>query len=114
VEAPQDVIVSLKIITEEYSDYDSLMVCASGQLKSRLKELASVPDLASLVVSQPQLFENIISDAVLFRDLQSTTRYSCHFCRKVVLCAAGSVLGNPMCCKNRTGYLGRAYIPRDG
>lgn len=109
VEAPQDVVNSLKIITEVYSDHDVLMLCASGQLKSRLKELASVPDLAALVMSQPQLFENIVGDAVLFRDLQSTIRYSCHFCRKVIVSDSGA----PMCCKNRTGCIGRAYISKD-
>lgn len=106
-EAPQDVVASLNIITKEYSDYESLQVCVSSQLKSRLKELASVPDLALLVAAQPQLFATIVADAVKFADLQPFTRYSCHFCRNIIL-RTGTV--QPVCCKNRAGSIGTAYV----
>lgn len=110
VEAPADVIVLLRIIVEEYGDYESLQICALGQLKSRLKELASAPDLMILVTSQPQLFEQIVGDAVRFRDLQRTNRYSCHFCHKVIL---DTGTANPMCCRNKTGLQGFAYLTKD-
>jgi hypothetical protein len=108
-EAPQDVVASLKIITEEYSDYESLQVCVSSQLKSRLKELASVPDFAVLVAAHPQLFATIVADAIKFADLQPSTGYRCHFCRNIIL-PTGAV--QPMCCRNRAGSIGTAYVPK--
>jgi hypothetical protein len=40
-------VSSLKIVTEEYSGYKLLRTCTSGQLKSRMKDLASVLVLES-------------------------------------------------------------------
>jgi hypothetical protein len=102
--APQDVVASLKIITEEYSDYESLQLCAASQLKCRLKELASVPGLAALVGSQPLLFTEIVGQAVKLADLQF---HQCHFCRNVILRTGGA---QPVCCKNRAGSIATASV----
>jgi hypothetical protein len=103
--APQDVVASLKIITEEYSDYESLQLCAASQLKCRLKELVSVPGLAALVGSQPLLFTEIVGQAVKLADL---VLHQCHFCRNIILRTAGGV--QPVCCKNKTGCIATAFV----
>jgi hypothetical protein len=105
----EDVVASLKIVVEDFSDYDSLKDCVSWQIKDRIGELASVPGFSVLVASEPQLLKELVADALQFRGLQSVNRYRCHFCSAIILSDSPS---RPQCCKNTPGSMSQSYIAK--
>jgi hypothetical protein len=113
LDSPDDVLSSLETVSKEYSDYAVLKDVASWQLDSRLEDVASLPDLRALVVSQPYLFDAIVRDAVKYRSLRVVVRYRCSKCLRFSL---GKVPGNikvPKCCQMPAIEMGIGYLSKN-
>lgn len=67
IEDPSDVVICLKIITEEYSDYASLDDSAVNLASPRLADLATVAKFPAWLATQPQFLQGIIQDAAKLR-----------------------------------------------
>jgi hypothetical protein len=106
---PEDVVASLKIVTEEYGGYKSLKSCVSSQVQGRMQQLASVPGFSVLLASEPRLLGELVADAMQFRTLKSINRYGCHFCGANLLSDTGR---SPRCCNNTMGSRTPAYIAK--
>lgn len=108
---PEEVVDSLKIIVHQYSDYELLKACVSKVINFRLKDLVTVADFPALLISQPQLFQAVVGDAVTFRAPQNVGRYRCSRCQRFLL---GKVNGNvPMCCKTLPSAVGEGYVGKN-
>jgi len=105
---PRDVVASLKIVSEEYGDYDMLESCVSWQLRGRMNELASTPGFLVLLASQPKLLGDVVADALRYQELKRMRKCRCAFCHKIHLQTEidYQISGNPFCCKNRCGFMG--------
>jgi hypothetical protein len=113
---PEAVLVSLKIITEDYGDHKLLDTCAVNLASFRLKTLATVADFPGWLASQPQFLRGIIEDAAKLRalptlpkHLKKVQRFKCtsKSCQKLLL--GSSDKSQPYCHGRQTVPDGAAY-----
>jgi hypothetical protein len=68
---PEAVVNSLKIITDDYGDHESLDDCAANLATPRLAELAAVAEFSGWLASRPQFLQGIVHDAAKHRSLSA-------------------------------------------
>jgi hypothetical protein len=110
LDSPNDVLAALETITNKYSDYAALKSVASGQLDSRLEDVASLPDLPALVSSHPYLFDAIVRDAVKWRSIRIVARYRCSKCLRFSLGKTPGTAKIPQCCNMPAIEMGIGYL----
>jgi len=100
---------ALVILTDEYSDFESLEQCATRLARPRLKELTSLPTFSIWLAKRRLIVQDLVDDAAEFNSkykyVKPMKAWQCTYCKNVIL-----VTAQPKCCKNPCKSAGTAYV----
>lgn len=100
---------ALVILTNEYSDFESLEQCATRLARPRLKELTSLPTFPRWLAKRRSVVQDLVDDAAefnsKFRYVKEMKAWQCAYCKNVILVAV-----QPKCCRNLRGSVGLGYV----
>lgn len=101
-------LASLKILTDEFSDYNSLEQLVTKAAKPHLDVLSHLSDFASWIARRPTLLQGLVQDATTLKNLKTVRKFRCSFCGNVLI---GMI--RPKCCKNMPASIGHALLTDD-
>lgn len=96
---------SLRVLTDEFSDYSSLEELAVSLAQPHLGKMADLPEFSSWIALRPTLLPSLVQDAMAFRNLRGVNRYRCSLCGNMLV-----GVFRPRCCKNIPASVGSAYV----
>lgn len=107
LEDPTWLLHSLRMLTDDYRDHDSLTECATAVAKPRLQELTTVAGFSTWLAARTTLVQGLVEDANKFRTMKPRRMFSCSFCGNTMLASLSNV--QPKCCRNLAGNIGLVY-----
>jgi hypothetical protein len=100
---------ALVVLTDEYSDFESLEQCATRLAKPRLKELTSLPTFPTWLAKRRLIVQDLVDDAAelnsKYKSVKPMKAWQCTSCKNVIL-----VTAQPKYCKNPCRSAGTAYV----
>lgn len=109
LEEATSLLEALIILTDEYSEHDSLEQCATMLAAPHMEELASLPAFPLWLTKRRLIVQELIDDAAKFRSnfktMKSTSVWWCAFCKNLLV-----VKVQPKCWRNSCGSMGTAYV----